>query len=399
MVSIAAAAQPGISDREHYLEKVREVGPIITESLTEIEQNRRLPPKLLDAMHNAGLFRLLLPKEFGGGQLKPSDFSRVIEEVARYDASVAWVTCQGNGCSQVAAFMNPADARRMWNDDKRAVLAWGPGQSTAQKVDGGFIVNAHTRFASGCRHASWLGTHATLVDGKGEPAPDADGNKQVRTMLMPKADVEMEDIWNVMGLRGTASDGYIVKDLFVPEGNTLIRDHAPNRWHDGTMYKFQQTNMYASGFSGLAMGVASQILDEFHKLALKKTPQRQQSTLALNPVVQYEYAQARIWLDAARCFQRSELDDMFDEAEATGEVTIDHRMRLRIATTHAIHEAKKAADMMYEAAGASVIFNSAPFERRFRDIHTVTQQTQGRKAHYQIVGSYWFGNEPDLSSL
>ena len=399
MVSIASADGPLVSDREHYLAKVAAVGPLITQSLDAIERDRRLPAALLDAMHNAGLFRMLLPKEFGGGQLKPSDFSRVIEEVAKYDASVAWVTCQGNGCSQVAAFMNPDDAKRMWNDDKRAVLAWGPGKSTAQKVDGGYIVNTHTRFASGCRHATWLGTHATLVDGNGEPLPDADGNKQVRTMLMPKDDVEMEDIWNVMGLRGTASDGYIAKDLFVPEGNTLKRDYAPNRWHDGTMYKFRQTNMYASGFSGLAMGVATQMLDEFHKLALKKTPERQQSTLSQNPVVQYEYAQSKIRLDAARCFQRSELDDMFAEAEATGNVTVEHRMRLRIATTHAIHEAKAAADVAYEASGATVIFNSAPFERRFRDLHTVTQQTQGRKAHYPTVGSYWFGNEPDLSSM
>ena len=98
MVSIASAERPAVSDREHYLTKVAEVGPLITESLDAIERDRRLPTKLLDAMHDAGLFRMLLPKEFGGGQLKPSDFSRVIEEVAKYDASIAWVTCQGNGC-------------------------------------------------------------------------------------------------------------------------------------------------------------------------------------------------------------------------------------------------------------------------------------------------------------
>ena len=81
------------------------------------------------------------------------------------------------------------------------------------------------------------------------------------------------------------------------------------------------------------------------------------------------------------------------------EVTVDQRMRIRLATTHAIHEAKQAADVVYDAAGASAVFSSGPFERRFRDLHTVTQQGQGRKAHYETVGSFMLGNEPDLSAL
>jgi len=228
---------------------------------------------------------------------------------------------------------------------------------------------------------------------------DENGAKTVRTMLFPAGEVEMEDIWNVIGLRGTASDGYAVRDLFVPQRNTVSRDDARERWHDGTLYLFRQTNLYASGFSGLAMGVAATMLNDFTDLAKKKTPERQHTTLSQNAVVQTEYARARIRLDAARCFQRAELDDIWNDAVATGVVTIEHRMRLRLATTHAIHEAKAAADTVYEAAGATAIFASNAFERRFRDLHTVTQQMQGRKAHYTTVGAFLLGNPADLASL
>jgi alkylation response protein AidB-like acyl-CoA dehydrogenase len=399
MVSIASAEKANISDRDHYVAQVRRVGPLIAQSADAIERDRRMPPALLDTMHDAGLFRLLLPREFGGGELSPSDFSRVIEEIAKYDASVAWVNCQGNGCAMVAAFMARDAAKTMWNDDRRAVLAWGPGKSTALPVKGGYRVNAKCMFASGSRHASWLGTHATIIGEDGEPVLDDNGAKTVRTMLFRAGEVEMEDIWNVMGLRGTASDGYTVRDLFVPQSNTVSRDDARERWHDGTLYLFRQTNLYASGFSGLAIGIATRMLDDFTDLAKKKTPERQHSTLSQNAVVQTEYARAKIRLDAARCFMRAELDDIWNDAVATGIVTVEHRMRLRLATTHAIHEAKAAADTVYEAAGATAIFASNVFERRFRDLHTVTQQMQGRKAHYTTVGAFLLGNPPDFASL
>ena len=73
------------------------------------------------------------------------------------------------------------------------------------------------------------------------------------------------------------------------------------------------------------------------------------------------------------------------------------RAAARLATTYAIHEAKQAVDVLYDAAGASAIFANGPYERRFRDIHTVAQQLQGRKSHFRTVGAYRLGHEPDLT--
>ena len=386
------------TDRDTYLDRVRELAPLIAESVESIEQNRRLAPDLLSALYGAGLFRLLLEKRFNGAEVKPSDFSAIIEEVAKHDASTAWCLCQANGCSMTASFLNDDVANKIWGNDPKGVLAWGPGKSLAVPEGDGFRVNANCAFASGGRHATWIGTHSTVVDEKGEPILSEKGGKTFRTMLIPVDQIDWEDIWHVIGLRGTASDGYEIKDLYVPYEHSVHRDDPDERRTDNPLYLFRQTNLYASGFSGVAMGIAQSMIDAFAKLTLEKTPRMRKTTLSQNAVVQAEFARASIRLDAARNFLRSELDDIWAAVLRTGELTVEQRMRIRLATTHGIHEAKGAADAIYDAAGATAIFTSGPYERRFRDLHTVTQQMQGRKAHYETVGAYLLGNEPDLSS-
>ncbi len=399
MATIASPVAVERTDRDIYLDRVRNLAPLINESADQIERDRRLPEKLRNGLYDAGLFRLLLEKRFNGAEVVPSDFSRIIEEVAKHDASTAWCLCQANGCAMSASFMEDHAANAIWGDDPKGVLAWGPGKSEAVREGDGYRVNAKCAFASGGRHATYIGTHATMLNQNGEPELNENGRKIIRTMLIPAEQIVWEDIWNVVGLRGTASDGYEVKNIFVPEAFSLLRDNAKERRTDHPLYLFRQTNLYASGFSGVAMGIAQSMIDAFAKLTTEKTPRMQKNPLSQNAVVQSEFARASIRLDAARTFLRSELDDIWAAVLSTGELTVEQRMRIRLATTHGIHEAKGAADTVYDATGATAIFASGPYERRFRDLHTVTQQMQGRRAHYETVGAFMLGNPPDLSSV
>jgi alkylation response protein AidB-like acyl-CoA dehydrogenase len=401
--SALAMGQPNVDSspslRDTYLERVSQLAPRINAAAETIEQDRRLPSDLLEGLHEAELFRMLLEKRFRGAELRPSDFAAVIEEVAKHDGSTAWCLCQANGCAMSASFLDDEVANQIWGDDPAGVLAWGPGTSTAVKDGDGFRVNAKTAFASGGRHATWVGTHATLVDDTGEPVRSEAGRRIVRTMLLPSADVAWEDIWHVVGLRGTASDGYVIDNLYVPYRYSLLRDDAAERRTAHPLYLFRQTNLYACGFSGVALGLAQAMLDAFAELATTKVPRYYRNPLSENAVVQSEFARASIRLNAARTFVRSELDAIWSDVCASGELSVAERMRIRLATTHAIHEAKAAADTIYDAAGSSAIFRNGPFERRFRDLHTVTQQAQGRRAHYETVGAFMLGNPPDLSAV
>jgi len=325
-----------------------------------------------------GLFRLLLPRTLGGAELPPSAYVQVIEEIAQHDASAAWCLGQANGCAMTAALLDPEVAREIFGG-RRGIVAWGPpGPAEARVVAGGYRLTGTWSFASGSHHATWLGAHLTM--------PPA-----MRTLLFPKASAKFSDIWHVIGLRGTGSDSYTVTDLFVPESHTVLREAEPKPRQPGLLYAFSSSNMYSSGFAGVALGIARSTLDAFIELARDKIPRGAIRTLRDDNVVQSQVAQSEARLRAARAFLLDSLEQIWSDVGRSGRLTLDHNTTIRLASTWAIHQAKDVVDTAYHAAGATAIFESNPFERRFRDIHTVIQQFQGRQAHFESVGQILLG--------
>ena len=370
------------------------MAPVIAAEAEEIERRRELPPSLREALIENGFYRLLLPRSLGGAELPPLTFVQVIEEIAKADASTAWCLNQTSGCSMTAAYLDPETAREVFGAPD-GILAWGPGPGEARIVDGGYRINTTFSFASGSHDASWLGAHLPIVERDGRPRLNADGTPLICTLLFPKSAAKMTDIWHVVGLRGTGSDQYSVKDLFVPERFCVARDASQARYEPGLLYRFSSLQLYASGFAGVAMGIARSTLDAFIELARDKIPRGGKHTLRDNNVVQSQVAQAEAKLSAARAFLFGALKKITDEVACNGQLTLDQRMTIRLAATFAIHQARDVVDIAYHAAGANAIFAANPFERRFRDIHTVSQQLQGRQEHYETVGRYRLGLEPD----
>jgi alkylation response protein AidB-like acyl-CoA dehydrogenase len=379
------------------LDRARALAPLVASCADQIEADRRLPPALLAALFEAGFFRLLLPRPYGGMELDPITFTAIIETIAKADASTAWCLCQGAGCTMVAAYLQPEAAAEIFASDPNSALAWGPGPARAVAVAGGYQVTGNWSFASGGRHATWLGAHCPVFEPDGTPRLGADGSPLIRTMLFPTASAEMTDIWHVIGLRGTASDAYSVRDLFVPERHAAARDDQSARLYPGPLYAFQTTNLYAAGFAGVALGIARTALDGFIQLTREKTPRGLKGPLRENAVIQSQVAQSEARLCAARLFLMNSLEEIWRDVEPTNRVTLDQRLRIRLASTYAITEATEVVDTVYHAAGASAVFTSSVFERRFRDIHTVAQQVQGRAAHFETVGRCLLGLEPDTT--
>jgi len=381
------------------LARARALLPLLESASDTMEASRRLPSAVVEALHDAALFRLLMPRFLAGGEVDPVTFVHVIETIAMVDGSTAWCLCQAAGCSMVGAYLTPDVAREIFGP-RDAVLAWGPGpDARAVAVDGGYRVSGTWSFASGCRHATWLGGHAAIVEADGAARRRADGSPEGRTMLFPSARAEIVDVWHVSGLRGTGSDAFTVSDLFVPHAYSVSRDDPAERRHPGALYCFPSGSLYASGFAGVAMGLARSMLDAFVELARDKTPRGGRRALRDNHVVQSQVAQAEARLRSARMFLVGSLDEIWRDVGRSGTLTLDQRMTIRLAATYAIHQAKDVADIAYQAAGSSAIFTAGAFERRFRDIHAVTQQLQGRQTHFETVGQFLLGLEPDTQFL
>ena len=383
-----------------YIERACALAPEIEARADQIEQERRLPEPVLAALFEAGLFRLLLPRSLDGGEVDPVTFARVMEEIAKADASTAWCLCQASGCSMSAAYLSHDVAMEIFGRDRRAVLAWGPGPGArAIAVDGGYRVTGTWSFASGGRHATWLGAHCPISDSDGGPRRTSNGKLVERTMLFPAASATFVDVWHVSGLKGTGSDAYTVSDLFVPHDHSISRDDPAERRQPGLIYCFPTGSFYASGFASVALGIARRMLDAFVSLAKEKTPRGYKRPLANNAVIQSQVGQAEAQLSSARRFLMGSLADIWGAVGSSGTLTMDQRMLIRLASTYAIHQAKAVADVTHHAAGATSIFIDSAFDRGFRDIHAVTQQLQGRQTHFETVGQFLLGHELDTTFL
>jgi len=388
------------AQRSDYLARVAALAPLLARSAPAIERDRRLPAALLDALHDAQLFRMLLPKPLGGGEIDPLTFVQVIEAVAKIDASTAWCLCQNSVCAMVAAFLPEEAAREIYGRDPRAVLAWGPGPGArAVVVPGGYRASGTFAFASGGRHANWLGAYCAIVEPDGTPRLAANGTPLGRTLIFPASQVGMTDIWDVIGLRGTASDGYTLNDLFVPEAFTVQRDDLAERRYPKPLYTMPTNSFYACGFACVALGLARSLLDSFVALTQEKTPRGYKSKLRENAATQTEVAEAEARLRSARMYVLGTLAEVWAEVERTDRMSMEQRMAIRLAASHANHEAVAVGDIAYHAAGATAIFTSNAFERRFRDLHTVAQQLQGRRQHFETVGRFLLGLEPDSAAF
>lgn len=380
-----------------FLARARNLRPLVEGAAGEIERTRRLPPNLVAAMKEADFFRMLLPRELGGAELDPPTFVRVIETIAGMDASTAWILGQTSVTAMIAARLPLDAAREMWRDP-HTILAWGPSNnSRAVACEGGYRITGSFAFASGCWYATWLGGDCAVVEPDGTPRRGADGRPATRRVLFPAAQAKMLDIWQVVGLKGTGSDGYTVTDLFVPQDFTVTRiDDPTDRRLMTPLYALSAYNMFASGFAALALGVARSLLNSFIALAKEKTPRGFRTSLRDDGPTQLELGHAEARLRAARAFLLGAVADAWHEALRDNGLSLDTRMSIRLASTYAIREAKDVADTAYDAAGTTAIFTSGPFERRFRDIHTVAQQLQGRKSHFRTVGQYLLGLDTDL---
>ena len=378
--------------------RARALGPAITAAGDEIERTQTIPEPLWSQVVAARMPRMLLPRSVGGDQVEPWVYMRAIEEISRFDGSLGWNLFVANSAALIAPFI-PLESARTIYADPRAVIAWGPpNEHKAVAVPGGYRITGEWYFASGCRQATWMGAHAHVVEPDGSLRLNRFGRPTTRTLLYPAHHAEHIEDWNTLGMRGTASEGYRLRDLFVPEEFSGTREDPTLRRDTGPLYAFTMPGLYAVGVVGVAFGIARAMLDAFADLAREKTP-RGLVRFADNAVVQSTYAHREANLGSARSYMVETLRDIYDRADDIEPTGAEDRVALRLACAHGIGVAIEIADYVYKAAGTSAIFKGTPFERRFRDMHTLSQQIQSRDSHFEAVGRTMFNGDPDGTFL
>jgi indole-3-acetate monooxygenase len=371
----------------------RALAPVIAAAAPRIEAGRELPPDLVTALHEARLFRMLVPRSYGGDEVSPVDYVQALEEIAKADASTAWCIGQTSVCSTVSRNMKPEIAEEIFKKNPRGLLAWGPtNNAKAIAENGGYRVNGVWPFASGSKHATFLAAHCFIHEPDGQQRRDTGGNPVQKTLVIPRERATFQDVWHVMGLKGTGSNTYTFTDVFVPE-DYAIGYHALNpaeRREHGALYNFTIYQLFGSSFPAVALGIARAMLDAFCALAPGKTPVGQSTLLRDNAVIQSQVGVMQSQLAAARAFFLEAWREIWQAAQ-TGAPSMEQRVRLRMASINASQTARQVVETTYLAAGATAIFESNPFERRFRDMHAVSQQAQSQFSIYEAIGRHFLG--------
>ena len=345
---------------------------------TTIDRDREIPQELVDAMVEQGLFRLLVPRSVGGGEVDYLDYLSMAQAVAWADGSAAWCFNQNNILGTMASLMPASLAEEIWSD-RRSILSNGPPQhAKVTPMDGGYSLTGRWNFSSGSRHATWVIAVGRI-------------DNQTRAFAIPKEEVAFIDIWQVNGLRGTGSFSFEVEDYFVPASRSFVETKTPRE--SGPLYLIPRSLFFGSGFGSVALGVARAALDAAIDVASKKTPQ-EQSLLRDQPLIQREIGQAEALWGGAAAFLKEKAAKLWRSAVDLHALPLEDRIELRLASTHAIRQAAGVVDIAYGVFGSTAIFESSPIQRKFQDAHAITQQIQGRMENYETAGQFFLGLEP-----
>ena len=211
-------------------------------------------------------------------------------------------------------------------------------------------------------------------------------------LLMPKSDVKMLDRWHVNGLRGTASFSFEVDNLFVPESHTYSESARPHE--SGPLYAIPKVPLFAMGFATIALVLARTCLEDAVGLASRKVAHGGSGLLRDQSTTQRLIGEGEATLRSSRAYLQQTAAETWQTACESGVLTMDQRIEVRMATTHAIRQASKVLDTAYDLFGTDAIFTSNPIQRRYQDMSVITQHVQSKLANYETAGRFFLGLEP-----
>ncbi len=383
------------------LDAARELSPKIRAAANEIEQGRRLPLPLVREMQRAGIFRMAMPRAWGGPELDFLTQMRVIEELSIADGSVGWCSMIGVDGGYMTSYIDQAVAREMYRDlDAVTAITFAP-PGKAVKTRDGYVASGRWPFGSGCQHATWLIGHFLIFDGD-SPRLMPNGLPETRFGFLPAEQCEILDTWHTNGLRGSGSHDWTVKDRFIPEERTFNLA-APNIYRQGPLYALPNLLIYK--VSAVALGIARGAIEEFIAMASNKpltfkSPTAGKAAMLRDEAyVQCTVAQAEALVSSARGFVFEAFGDMWNTMAAGDPPSLKQRARGRLAMAHTSAVCLQAVELLYKANGGSSVYAGNPFDRRLRDIQTANQHTVVSLKTWEVAGRVLLGLEHNYGLL
>jgi alkylation response protein AidB-like acyl-CoA dehydrogenase len=379
------------------IEAARRIARLAAQHAGEAEQARKLPRPVVDALVEAGFFRLCVPRSADGGEADAAALIAVCEELARGDAAVGWCIAVMSTAGMLAAYIPEEEAREIYGRPDAIVGGVFAPRGRAVAEGDSYRITGRWPFSSGVDHCDWL-LGGCVVERDGQPDLLEGGRPDVRLCLFPASEAEVIDTWSVSGLRATGSHDIALTGALIPARRTAsVISQEPVA--AGALYAFPVFGLLALTIAGVALGAGRAAIDDLVELAGGKTPTASTRTLAERATTQSRIAQAEAGLRAARAFLYGAVGDAWETAVAGAAVSLEQRVALRLAATHATTVSAAAVDAAYELGGGTSIYETSPLQRRFRDVHAATQHMLVGPATWELTGRLLLGLPTDVAQL
>lgn len=348
----------------------------------EFQKLRHIPQDIVDRFKQLGIYRGLVPEQFGGAGWSARRFLEVIEAISAADGSAGWVASFGFATKYISSL--PTETlEEIYAKGPDVVVAGAvfPPQPV-EVVDGGYKVKGRWGFGSGCMCADIIGA-GIRVEGEQGGLP--------RMAWMAPEKVRIDETWNTMGMLGTGSHDLVVEDVVVPQRYTAIRGSAPTI--DCPSYRYPSMAMAAQVLTIVGLGVAREAIDEVVGIATAKNSITGAPSMANRPGFQIALAQMEAQLRSARAWFYEVTDMVWEKALSGAEITKHDQGLIRVASTHAAKTGADVARRAFELAGTTGIFTGHPLQRYLNDALVVAQHAFMNDGTWQAGGQALLGLE------
>lgn len=380
------------------LDAVRQLAPALSAAADETEAQRMVPAQLVERLREAGIFRMFVPKRYGGDALTLAQAMAVIEELAAADAACAWTAMVAIGFNIALARFPQATVDAIYAEGGADVPIRGALApiGTAVAVDGGYIINGKWPFASGPYKPKWLVAGCVVIE-NGAPKMGPMG-PETRLAIVPADKVEMLDTWYTVGLRGTDSTDYQIKDVFVPEDYAAnLFDFSRPQVYGDSMFNFPFPMLAGPTHSAVCLGIARGMLADLGELAkTKRSAFNPAQTLGQNPIFQHQLAELAVRLEAIDALTDRQTADVMARAAANApfDPAIMARNGSWVGFVHA--ESMKIVNDAFSLAGSTPVYSKSRLQMRWRDIRVAAQHFAGSTSQYPVYGGILAGQPPAM---
>jgi indole-3-acetate monooxygenase len=380
------------------LETARNIAPTLSQYVKEEESNRRPSRQVLDALREAGFFRLFLPKSLGGVEADPLTAAKVVGEVAMHNTTAGWSMMVANTSTWWCSRLSDRGIDELYKNGPDTFIAGAfhpPMKATP--VENGYLLNGRSPLASNVHEAEWIFVTAFVME-QGE-MKTSNGVPEIIGVFMRSEHCQIIDTWHTVGMRATDSNDVAANDVFVPAqlSYPLVPSFQPNRHYKGSLYQFPAIGAsIGSLIVPIALAVARNAISELKIMADKKIPFGSTVSIRDKGTVQKKLGNAEAFVQSGHAYLYHVLSACWKKTLDREKLSLNERAELLLAIAHTNQTSLQAVDLMYSAAGTSAIYTRNKLAGYFCDAQVIRHHGFANESRYETAAQVYFGLPPDL---